>query len=229
VEKNSCVLGDFVWTAIDYLGESGIGHATISTGEAPEIYSRPYPWFNSYCGDIDLIGNKKPQSYFRDVVWHRSNVEMAVQRPVPERWKEYIGLWGWSDELRSWTWPGMEGTPLTVRVYTRGDKVTVLLNGKELEAHAWQPYRWEVTNALKPGTNDLEIQVNAAPSARAGAAVPPPTDARGDPGARDRGGRTQGAPATAGGAGAGGSGGRGRDAAQPPVSGLLGPVRLVAR
>jgi beta-galactosidase len=81
-----------------------------------------------------LIGNKKPQSYFRDVVWHRSNVEMAVQRPVPERWKEYIGLWGWSDELRSWTWPGMEGTPLTVRVYTRGDKVTVLLNGKELES-----------------------------------------------------------------------------------------------
>ena len=45
----------------------------------------PYPWFNSYCGDIDLIGNKKPQSYFRDVVWRRSKVEMAVQRPLPER------------------------------------------------------------------------------------------------------------------------------------------------
>jgi beta-galactosidase len=133
VEKNSYVLGDFVWTAIDYLGESGIGHATISTGDSPEIYSRPYPWFNAYCGDIDLIGNKKPQSYFRDVVWRRSNVEMAVQRPVPEHWKEHIGLWGWSDELRSWTWPGMEGKALTVRVYTRGNSVTLLLNGKELE------------------------------------------------------------------------------------------------
>ncbi len=134
VEKNSYVLGDFVWTAIDYLGESGIGHATISADDTPEIYSRPYPWFNSFCGDIDLIGNKKPQSYFRDVVWHRSKVEMAVQRPLPKRWKEHVGNWGWSDELRSWTWPGMEGTPLTVRVYTRGDKVTLLLNGKELES-----------------------------------------------------------------------------------------------
>ena len=134
VEKNSYVLGDFVWTAIDYLGESGIGHARLVSGEAPEEYSQPYPWFNSYCGDIDLIGNKKPQSYFRDVVWHRSKVEMAVQRPVPERWKEHVSPWGWSDELRSWTWPGMEGKPLTVRVYTRGDKVTMLLNGKELES-----------------------------------------------------------------------------------------------
>jgi hypothetical protein len=76
------------------------------------------------------------------------------------------------------------------------DYARVKLNGKELEAHAWQPFRWEVTSALKAGTNDLEIQVNAAPSARAGAA---------------------------------GSGGTGRGAAQPQVSGLLGPVRLVAR
>ena len=134
VEKNSYVLGDFVWTAIDYLGESGIGHASISSGDAHDVFSPPYPWFNSYCGDIDLIGNKKPQSYFRDVVWRRSKVEMAVQRPIPDRWKERISMWGWSDELRSWTWPGMEGVPLTVRVYTRGDKVTLLLNGKELES-----------------------------------------------------------------------------------------------
>ena len=132
VEKNSYVLGDFVWTAIDYLGESGIGHASISSGDAHDVFSPPYPWFNSYCGDIDLIGNKKPQSYFRDVVWRRSKVEMAVQRPVPDRYTERVSMWGWSDELRSWTWPGFEGKPLTVRVYTRGDKVTLLLNGKEV-------------------------------------------------------------------------------------------------
>ena len=53
------------------------------TGPEPDVFSPPYPWFNSYCGDIDLIGNKKPQSYFRDVVWRRSKVEMAVQRPIP--------------------------------------------------------------------------------------------------------------------------------------------------
>src|SRR6185437_7893764 len=93
-----------------------------------------YPWFNSYCGDLDLIGNKKPQSYFRDVVWRRSKVEMAVQRPVPKGWTERGGDWSWSDELRSWTWPGFDGTPMTVRVYTRAQQVKLLLNGREVGA-----------------------------------------------------------------------------------------------
>lgn len=132
VEANSWVLGDFVWTAIDYLGESGIGHARISNGPAQDSFVEPYPWFNSYCGDIDMIGNKKPQSYFRDVVWRRSRVEMAVQRPIPKGWQESVSMWGWSDELRSWTWPGVEGLPVVVRVYTRGDRVRLLLNEKEV-------------------------------------------------------------------------------------------------
>jgi len=57
---------------------------------------------------------------------------MAVQRPVPDRYTEHISKWGWSDELRSWTWPGFEEKPMKVRVYTRGDKVALLLNGKEV-------------------------------------------------------------------------------------------------
>lgn len=133
VEANSWVLGDFIWTAIDYLGESGIGHSSIHNGPGPDSFNGPYPWFNSYCGDIDLIGNKKPQSYFRDVVWRRSKVEMAVQRPMPRGYTEHISQWGWSDELRSWTWgSSFEGAPMTVRVYTRGDKVALFLNGKEV-------------------------------------------------------------------------------------------------
>ena len=132
VEADSWVLGDFIWTAIDYLGESGIGHSSIHNGPGPDSFNGPYPWFNSYCGDIDLIGNKKPQSYFRDVVWRRSKVEMAVQRPMPAGYTEHISQWGWSDELRSWTWPGFESTPMTVRVYTRGDKAALFLNGQQV-------------------------------------------------------------------------------------------------
>ncbi len=132
VENNPFVIGDFVWTAIDYLGESGIGHASIKNGPGGDVFSPPYPWFNSYCGDIDLIGNKKPQSYFRDVVWRLSKVEMAVQRPVPDRYTEHVSRWGWSDELRSWTWPGFEGHPIKVRAYTRAQHVKLMLNGKEV-------------------------------------------------------------------------------------------------
>jgi len=154
VESDSWVLGDFVWTAIDYIGESGIGHASIRNGPGGDVFSPPYPWFNSYCGDIDLIGNKKPQSYFRDVVWRLSKVEMAVQRPVPERYTEHISMWGWSDELHSWTWPGFDAKPMKVRVYTRGDQVKVFLNGKEAgskEMTEKDALRAEFTVPYSPG------------------------------------------------------------------------------
>jgi beta-galactosidase len=70
VEKHPYIIGDFVWTAMDYLGESGIGHTSCENEKGNQL--RPWPWFNGYCGDIDLIGEKKPQSYYRDVVWRRS-------------------------------------------------------------------------------------------------------------------------------------------------------------
>jgi hypothetical protein len=104
------------------------------------------------------------------------------------------------------------------------DYARVKLNGKELEAHAWQPYRWDVTSALKAGSNALEIQVNATSSGRGGSGAPPPAGAA-PAAAGGRGGRAAPAGAAAPPAT---SGGRGRGGA-PPVSGLLGPVRLVAR
>jgi beta-galactosidase len=66
------------------------------------------------------------------VFWGLSTLEMAVQRPVPEGRTEVVSPWGWSDEMRSWTWPGSEGRTLKVRVYSSGDQVRLLLNGKEI-------------------------------------------------------------------------------------------------
>ncbi len=151
-QKHPYVLGDFVWAGMDYLGETGIGsvqlraptfgppapNVTLPAGlefnfpEGTTFFSAEYPWFHTYSGDIDLIGEKKPQSYYRDVVWGQSKLEMAVQRPVPEGHQEVISPWGWPDELRSWTWPGHEGRPLKARVYTAGDQVRLLLNGQEI-------------------------------------------------------------------------------------------------
>ena len=44
----------------------------------PANWRQKYPWFISYCGDIDAVGHKKPQSYYRDVLWGRSQLEVAV-------------------------------------------------------------------------------------------------------------------------------------------------------
>jgi beta-galactosidase len=94
--------------------------------------SLSFPWFNCYCGDVDLIGQSKPQWLHRKVIWGISKLEVAVQRPVPAGRNELISRWGWSDELSSWTWPGADGKNVKVRVYSTGDRVQLLLNGKEV-------------------------------------------------------------------------------------------------
>ena len=127
VEKHSYVLGDFVWTAMDYLGEAGIGNARLDNERG-----ETWPWFNAWCGDLDLCGFKKPQSYYRDVVLGRSELEMFVHRPIPQGRREVVSAWGWPDELASWTWPGCEGKPMQVAVYSRCDSVRLEQNGKEI-------------------------------------------------------------------------------------------------
>ncbi|RCR69781.1 glycoside hydrolase family 2 TIM barrel-domain containing protein [Larkinella punicea] len=132
VEKHPYVIGDFVWTAMDYMGETAIGHSLLQpkTTKDSTIAVFPWPWFNAYCGDLDLIGFKKPQSYYRDVVWRNRPIELAVHNPIPAGMKETVTNWGWPDEQPSWTWPGAEGQALQVRVFSRSPLVKLELNGK---------------------------------------------------------------------------------------------------
>lgn len=129
VEKHPYIIGDFVWTAFDYLGEASTGNATYDKS-AKKVRLLKYPWFNAWCGDIDLIGNKKTQSYYRDVVWRNSKIEMAVHEPIAEGLVENISDWGWPLEQKSWTWHGAEGKPLQVRVFSRVSLVRLYLNDK---------------------------------------------------------------------------------------------------
>jgi beta-galactosidase len=134
VKRHTYVLGDFVWTGMDYIGESGIGHNYIVKKGSSSVRSflKPWPWYVSWCGDIDILGNKKPQSHYRDVVWGESNMEMLVSNPVPEGSESGLSYWGWYDELDSWNWEGHEGEPVTVRVYTSLPEVRLELNGEEV-------------------------------------------------------------------------------------------------
>jgi len=116
---------------MDYIGENGAGHSElIEKTKKSNSGLMPWPWYYAYCGDIDLIGNKKPQSYYRDVVWGFSPISMFVHSFIPEGYSEVVNGHGWPDVERSWTWPGNEGKTLKVYVYSRCQSVKLELNGK---------------------------------------------------------------------------------------------------
>jgi beta-galactosidase len=128
VEDLEYVIGDFVWTGMDYLGESGVGWAALFD---PAIR---YPWTLPYCGDLDLCGFRRPASYYRDVLWGNDGVYAFVQNPDPNSifGMPYKSTWGYPDVHMSWTWPGQEGKGVNVEVYSRCPRVRLLVNGKDL-------------------------------------------------------------------------------------------------
>ena len=130
VEQHPYLIGDFVWTAMDYMGETGIGHTYYSDTVIQQTL--PWPWYNAFCGDIDLTGHQKPQSLYRDVLWGLRDLVLLVREPVESGKTKRISRWGWPDELPSWNWAVREGDTLEVVVYTRMPGVRIELNGKAM-------------------------------------------------------------------------------------------------
>lgn len=176
-QDNPYVLGDLTWTAMDYLGESGIGAWSYGTPEqakmaemimggmvnssmidqmftgmangvdvmaemakgpsdpaakaAMAIMFHGYPWHAAVCGDLDLTGFRKPQSYYRDILWNGGDrVYATVRLPEPEGQKIIAVGWATYPTLPTWNWPGQEGKDLQVEVYSGAEKVRLFLNGK---------------------------------------------------------------------------------------------------
>ncbi|MFC5459320.1 glycoside hydrolase family 2 TIM barrel-domain containing protein [Massilia niabensis] len=161
VETVPWVIGDFVWTAIDYIGESGIGWMGYSH-DWKQL--GPYPWHLAYCGEIDATGRKRPAAYYRQVLWKTGIDPVAafVEQPpgtadLPDRdlFKQHPELdWSLHDLHPSWTWNGQEGKPLKVVVYSEHPEVELFLNGVSLgrrRAGRETEYKAEYSVHYQPG------------------------------------------------------------------------------
>lgn len=129
-ERLSHVIGDFVWTAFDYLGETGLGGVNFN-GKVD--FSFAYPYHLANCGDFDICGCKRPQSYFRDLLWGgRTEPFIGVLDPKYFGKPQGMTPWGWEPMIDSWTFPGAEGKPTQVDVYAIDDEVELLINGTSI-------------------------------------------------------------------------------------------------
>ena len=190
IQEHPYIVGEFVWTAMDYLGESGIGAwsygdpkqatqigqmknflrvymakmgadgknpmAAFLNGQPPSPIAPGWPWHASYCGDLDLTGFRKPSSYYRDILWNGGDrIFAAVRLPEPEGKKIVAPAWAVDPTLPDWTWPGQEGKPLTVEVYSGAPAVRLYLNDKligEKPTGRDQAFKAEFEVTYAPGT-----------------------------------------------------------------------------
>jgi beta-galactosidase len=134
VEDNAYILGEFVWTAMDYLGESGIGRnyppgqRAINHGD-----NRQFPYHAADCGDLDITGFRKVISHYRNIIWdHGEKLYVAVQEPTSDGRPWVQTGWSVAPMQASWTWPGQDGKALSVEVYSRYPRVQLYLNDQLL-------------------------------------------------------------------------------------------------
>jgi beta-galactosidase len=136
VRDHAHVIGDFTWTGWDYLGESGIGRMQYGEGDGGGGETGglmgPYPWITSNTGDIDITGFRKPVSYWREIVWGlRATPYVAVRLPAHHGEPSTLRAgWSFTDAVASWSWPGFDGEPVTVEVYSDADEIELLVNGE---------------------------------------------------------------------------------------------------
>ncbi|MDR3692974.1 MAG: glycoside hydrolase family 2 TIM barrel-domain containing protein [Fimbriimonas sp.] len=183
VETHPWVIGDYTWTALDYYGESGIGYVKY---DGSEPVNEAYPRHLAECGDLDIVGERKPPSYYRQALWEPGVLYAAVgQEPdaltVLDRLQttDWRPKWGWPNVLPHWTYPDEEGTIKDVVVYSSFDSVKLTLNGrvlgeklcgKEQRRQAvfqvpYEPGELIVTGESGEATGRFELRTAGAPSA----------------------------------------------------------------
>ena len=135
VKDNPNCIGDFVWVAMDNLGEAGMGRV-VWAKEPPETFSWrvPYPWLSCWQGDLDMTGSRLPISYYRNVVWGLDpGVHVFTRHPSRTSLHCYGNGWHWEEVFPSWTYEDeWIGKPVVVVAYTSAETVRFLLNGEEV-------------------------------------------------------------------------------------------------
>lgn len=151
VEKNDYVIGDFMWTAWDYLGEAGVGLPVYGTTQAP--FSKAYPCLTAACGSFDLTGYPETQAYYSAILWGKYKKPYIAVRPVDHSDEEYtLGRWRLTDAINNWTWNGCEGKTAEITVYSIGKSIELCKNGVTVEKKALADCKAEFRIPYEPGT-----------------------------------------------------------------------------
>jgi beta-galactosidase len=106
LEESPAVLGEFVWTGFDYLGEPTPYFAWNQPRDGGD-----WPARSSYFGIVDLAGFPKDRFYLYQSQW--------TTRPMLH-------------VLPHWNWAGREGQPIPVMAYTNAQEVELFVNGRSV-------------------------------------------------------------------------------------------------
>ena len=128
--KYPAVIGDFVWSGIDYLGEVAVGAWVY--GEDTDSFLPSVGWMSSGSGRIDLIGDTAGETLYAKAAFGKIKIGLAAVPADRYGKKHSPSAWKMTDAMESWSFHGAEGRRTRVEVYSEAYEARLYLNGKEI-------------------------------------------------------------------------------------------------
>ncbi len=132
VKKFPNLIGDFMWTGWDYLGETGLGtirYVDKKTGE--NAYSGLA--ILAGCGVIDICGTMRPETGWNKIIWGLQTKPVLAADPIMySNHKKGASMWRNTDAVESWSWEGYEGSRTFVTVYAKEHRVDLYCNDRKI-------------------------------------------------------------------------------------------------
>lgn len=130
VRRHPAVIGDFVWTGWEYLGEAGV--AVWVPGKRAGL-SKPYPYIIAGPGMHDLTGRPDASLRLAQAAWGTLEAPAIAVRPPDRSGTPVVrSAWRFTDAVESWAWRGCEGRLAEIEVYTADDEIELFLDGRSL-------------------------------------------------------------------------------------------------
>ena len=150
VERYPFLIGDFMWTAWDYLGEAGIGAWVWDKNEFG--FGKPYPWLLAEAGVLDILGDDTAEAGLTAAVFEKRKVPYIGVRPLNHPGETAaVSTWRGTNAIPSWSWRGCEGNAAVVEVYAAAEEAELLLNGTSLGRKPVEGYLASFTVPYTPG------------------------------------------------------------------------------
>ena len=151
VKKFPYVIGDFMWTGWDYLGEAGIGTVRYKSFKNP---GQDAPIISAGCGVIDICGKLRPEVQWNRLIWgldHTPGIGVEPYTHAGETGSE--SMWRDTDAVASWSWAGCEGKKTKVTVYSDGETAELIVNGHSYGRKKTKEYKAVFKRVVyEPGT-----------------------------------------------------------------------------
>jgi beta-galactosidase len=132
-KKEPRIVGDFVWSGMDYIGEAGVGSWEYSD-YAPMETQDP-GWLTAGSGRLDILGFADGEALYTRVALARERGPYIAVKPVYQTGRHTPSAWKMTDAKESWSWDDCTGKTAEVEVYARAYSVELFVNGKSAGKH----------------------------------------------------------------------------------------------